>query len=363
MHPTLRRSLRAAALAVSAALPLAAVAVPANAVPANAGSVNAVPANAGSVNAVHSGGHHSQNRCVRVLPTGDSTVDVTYRGTSYPVAVHVPAASKRRELPLVLDLHGSNNNATLQATVSGLKSVSDEEGFIVANPQGTIAFPQTLPDGNWAWNVPDVPLTSGTYPPSDARDDVGFLTAVVRQIDARGCVDEDMVYATGYSGGGRMASALACEKSNVFAAIAPVAGLRAGRPDPADIDVPDASSCNPRHPVAVVTFHGTADQVNPYEGNADLRWGYPVQLAAETWADLNDCRVGPRTKAVSEHVTRYTWTRCDDRADVTLYEVAEGGHTWPGSDLDFESFGLGAVTQEIDASQIMWDFFRTHAKR
>jgi polyhydroxybutyrate depolymerase len=301
--------------------------------------------------------------CVRTLPVGTSTVDVTFQGTTYGVRVHVPTAPARRDLPLVLDLHGSNNNGVLQADISDLSDVADEEGFIVANPTGVIAFPQTLPDGNWAWNVPGVPLTSGTFPPAGSRDDLAFLTTVVDTIDARGCVDNRRVYATGYSGGGRMASALACAESDVFAAVAPVAGLRSGRPDPADTTVPDEASCQPDRPVAVVTFHGTADVVNPYLGNGDLRWGYSVELAAETWAELNECKAGPTRTQISDNVTRVSWSKCARHADVVLYEIADGGHTWPDTDVDLTAFGLGAITREINASQAMWDFFQAHPRR
>lgn len=344
MHLPSHRSRGAAGLLLAAAaLPLTLVATP-----------------AAAATAAPEGGH--ARTCVRALPAGTSTLEVSFQATTYPVRVHVPEAPRRRTLPLVLDLHGSNANASVQADISDLSEVADDEGFIVANPQGAIAFPQTLPEGNWAWNVPGVPLTSGTFPPDGSRDDVAFLAAVVRTVDARGCVDDDRVYATGFSGGGRMASALACARSDVFAAVAPVAGLRAGRPDPADTTEPDPTSCDPTRPVAVVTFHGTADQVNPYQGNGDLRWGYPVQLAAQTWAELNDCRVGPKTTTISANVTRSTWSRCDRRADVVLYEVTGGGHTWPDTDVDLEGLGLGPVTREINASQIMWDFFAAHRR-
>lgn len=298
--------------------------------------------------------------CSRTLPVGTSTLAVTFEGESYDVIVNVPKASKRKALPLIVDLHGSNANGGMQAEISGLAAIGDKKGFIVVNPTGDIAFEHTLPGGNWAWNVPGVPLTSGTFPPEGSRDDVGFLRAVVEQVDAAGCVDNRRVYATGFSGGGRMASALACEASDVFAAIAPVAGLRAGRPDTADLTQPEAGTCEPEYPVAVATFHGDDDFVNPYLGNTDPRWGYTVMKASETWADINDCRVGPKKRQYSDEVVKYTWRGCDKRADVVLYEITGGGHTWPGTSVDLSP--LGYTTQEISASQAMWDFFKSHRR-
>ncbi len=317
---------------------------------------------AGSVATADAAPQAGTEPCVRSLPTGTSTVAVPFGGTTYSVQVHVPDASPNKPLPLVLDLHGSNSNGVAQSTISDLDQVADAEQFLVANPSAAIALATTtpLPEGNWAWNVPGVPTTAGAFPPADARNDVAFLAAVIDHLDATGCVDGRRVYATGYSGGGRMASALACARPDLIAAIAPVAGLRAGRPDPAQVSQPDAASCQPDTSVAVVSFHGTADFVNPYNGSPDLRWGYPVELAADRWAGLNDCRQGPVTRQVAEHVSTLTWTSCDRRADVVLYSVAGGGHTWPDTDVDL-SF-LGSTTREINASRVMWDFFEQHPR-
>jgi polyhydroxybutyrate depolymerase len=344
-HSSLRWSVGAvAALAAVAAATL--TALPASALPA----ADATPG--------HSGDRGSS--CSRTLPAGTSSLAVPFGAETFQVRVHVPEAKAHRSLPLVLDLHGSNNNGDLQASVSGLDAVADTEGFIVAEPTGDLAFPATLPGGNWAWNVPGVPLTSGDVPGADARDDLAYLTAVVDAVDTAGCVDDARVYATGYSGGGRMASALACAESDVFAAIAPVDGLRAGRADAASPSTIEAGTCDPVNPVPVITFHGTADPVNPYGGNADPRWGYSVDVATAAWADLNDCRRGPVSTTVSDEVTKVAWSKCDGGADVVLYRVADGGHTWPGSPIDMNGFGMGSMTTDISASQLMWDFFEQH---
>ncbi|GAA1508196.1 polyhydroxybutyrate depolymerase [Agromyces terreus] len=340
-----------AAAALAAAALVGLTALPAAAAPTAGPAAASVAAHPGKGGA----------SCSRTLPTGTSTLAVPFDGESFQVRVHVPTSDARRDLPLVLDLHGSNNNGDLQASVSGLDAIADAERFIVAEPTGDLAFPATLPGGNWAWNVPGVPLTSGDIPGADARDDLAYLTAVVDAIDSAGCVDDARVYATGYSGGGRMASALACAESDVFAAIAPVDGLRAGRADAANLATIETGTCDPVNPVPVITFHGTADPVNLYDGNADPRWGYSVEVATAAWADINGCRRGPVSTTVSDEVTKLAWSKCANGADVVLYRVTDGGHTWPGSPIDMNGFGMGSMTTDISASQLMWDFFEQHA--
>ncbi|WP_257210739.1 alpha/beta hydrolase family esterase [Actinomyces ruminis] len=241
------------------------------------------------------------------MATGTQTVEVVLADETYPVRVHVPEdADATTPLALVLDLHGSNSNGTSQAEISGLDAVADAdaEGFIVAEPTAAIALDtdDPLPDGNWAWNVPGVPTTAGEYPAEDARDDVAFLTAVIETLTEQACVDPARVYATGYSGGGRMASALACARPDLIAAIAPVAGLRAGRAAEDDTATIDSSSCTPTQPVSVLTFHGTDDAVNPYDGNDDARWGYGVEAAVSAWAQLD---AAPPNRPPSRSATTY----------------------------------------------------------
>ncbi|WP_051797105.1 alpha/beta hydrolase family esterase [Catenuloplanes japonicus] len=289
--------------------------------------------------------------CTRPEPTGDLTVDVAFEGRTYPVLVHVPPALPRTgRVPLVLNLHGSSGNGPGQMDYSGLRVVAGEGGFIVAAPSGAIELPQNPmpPAGSWAWNVPGVPTTAGQLPPPDARDDVAYLGHVIDELAARLCTDTRRTYATGHSGGARMSSALACRLSGRIAAIAAGAGLRAGRPDPDDVSVPELQDCLPERPVPVLAWHGQQDTVNPYPGNGDLRWGYAVPVAAQSWARLNGCRSGPEATTVTAHVTRLTYTGCRQGADVVLYRISNGAHVWPG------------VTEpgtEIDASRILWDFF------
>lgn len=300
--------------------------------------------------------------CARTA-SGTQTIEVAFADETYSVRVHVPeGADPAVQLPLVLDLHGSNSNGVSQAEISGLDAVADaaEGGFIVAEPTAAIALDTDapLPDGNWAWNVPGVPTTAGEYPADDARDDVAFLTAVIETLTEQACVDPTRVYATGYSGGGRMASALACTRPDLIAAIAPVAGLRAGKPTDNDTATIDPSTCTPTQPVSVLTFHGTDDVVNPYDGNDDARWGYGVEAAVSAWAQLDGCAAEPATEQVSDHVSLTRYGSCAAGAAVELYTVDAGGHTWPGTSVDLSA--LGTTTQEINASQLMWEFFAAH---
>jgi polyhydroxybutyrate depolymerase len=288
------------------------------------------------------------------LAAGLHRVPVEFGGVRHDVRVHVPAERPVR-CALVLDLHGSGADGDQQAAISRFDRLAEEAGFVVVQPTAAIPL-----GSGWAWNVPGVPTTAGELPSADARDDVRFLRTVIDRVGAATGADEDRVYAAGYSGGGRMASALACALSETLAAVGAVAGLRAGRPSPEDVAVPDPAGCSPARPVPVIDLHGDQDRANPYEGNADPRWGYGAPVAVRTWARLNGCRTEPTRERVSEHVSRCSYRDGDGRVVAQHYKVSGGGHTWPGTSAD--QTGSGHVTHEIDASRVLWEFFAGHRR-
>jgi polyhydroxybutyrate depolymerase len=47
-----------------------------------------------------------------------------------------------------------------------------------------------------------------------------------------------------------------------------------------------------------------------------------------------------------------------------FYRISNGGHTWPGATEPAASqAGPGLTSQEINASQILWDFFEHYHLR
>lgn len=254
--------------------------------------------------------------CTLAAVTGE-TRELTSGGRTRTYRLFVPpAAAGRTRLPLVLDLHGSGGNAAGQAKTSGLEALAAREGFAVASLQAEDA----------RWNVP---VTNGR------ADDVQYVSDVIDQVAARTCIDPARVHATGFSGGGRMSSLLGCRLNHRIASIAPVGGLRWTGPCPG-------------RAVPVLAVHGLADTTNPYEGHGDrgAEWVESVPEALAGWASHNRCQ----PKLVQEdapgpaHAVRYAG--CASGADVRLLRIDGMGHIWPRAD--------------IDATDVIWQFFKTH---
>jgi len=225
--------------------------------------------------------------------------------------------SNRTRLPLVLDLHASGGTAAGQAKTSGFEGVGAREGFVVATLQA---------DGG-RWNVPI----------TDSRaDDVAYVSDVIDHLSATVCIDPARIYATGFSGGGRMASLLACRLNTRVAAIAPMAALRWPGP------------CEGR-PVPILTFHGLADTQNPYAGQAEGRgaeWLESVPDALASWARHNRCNAEAILEDPAGPLSTMRYAGCGNDAEVRLVRIDGLGHSW--------------ARQEIDATAAMWDFFKRH---
>jgi len=222
-----------------------------------------------------------------------------------------------QRLPLVLDLHGSGGNAAGQARNSGLETLSATERFIVA----------TLEAEGGRWNVP---VQSGR------PDDVAYVSDVISDVAKRVCTDETRVYATGFSGGGRMTSLLACQLGSRLAAVAPVSGLRFPGP------------CSGR-PIPVLTFHGLADPQNPYDGHAEGRgaeWLESVPDALASWAKHDTCKGDAILEDPPGPLSTMRYEGCASGTEVRMIRIDGLGHTW--------------TKTEVDTTGVMWQFFKNH---
>jgi len=283
--------------------------------------------------------------CGHQESSGSLQYTLTANGHRRTVIVHIPPGyTGKSKLALVLNMHGSGSTASAEEQFSGMDATADADHFIVVYPQALISY-----SVGYNWNIPGEPMVNGKFPPPSAPSDVTFLTTLVRELEGRYCIDPSRVYATGVSGGGRMADQLACDASSVFAAIAPVAGLRYPSPCPAS------------RPVPVIAFHGTADYIDPFDGHGMGYWTYSVPTAAHYWATRDHCAA--KSQNTSGHGYRlYRYTGCSGGARVELYAITGEGHEWPGGPKMPSSItsALGPQSDAVSANALMWAFFQAH---
>jgi polyhydroxybutyrate depolymerase len=277
------------------------------------------------------------------LTPGDHQRPLTVEGRERSYLVHVPPRSDaNRPLPVVLVLHGAFTNAEITVAITGMNAKADEAGFLAVYPNGTGRDPVLT----WnAWGRQGVP---GMGRP----DDVKYIRCVLDDLATVAHVDPKRVYATGLSNGGMMCYRLAAELSDRIAAIAPVAGTLA------------LADAHPSRPVPVMHFHGTDDKIVPAEGTGQGRVIRSVDETIRLWCRVNGCPTTPAATTIEDRVDDGTSVACkvygpgNNDAEVVLYEIVGGGHTWPGQ-IPPVRF-LGRSTLDISANDLMWEFFQRH---
>ena len=234
---------------------------------------------------------------------------ITYVPTSY-----VPGTT----VPLVFVMHGFTQSAEAIMNVTGFNALAEDQGFIVAYPNGV----------NNGWN------TSSPFPGGSTADDVGYIGALRDTLVAQFSIDTTRIYATGFSAGGYMSHKLGCESPKCFAAIASVSGT---------INNGDVAGCMPQHTPGVLQIHGTSDFIVSYNGSVFS--GLGVQAVLDLWTGNLDCATPPVVTPYSSSVELQLYEPCNGGSIVAHYKIDGGGHTWP----------TGAT---FSATNIIWAFFQ-----
>jgi len=268
------------------------------------------------------------------LAPGNTNLSLTVGALTRTYVVHVPPGYDGSVgVPLVIDLHGYSGTGGIQATLSGMPTLADANGFIAAFPDGV------GPAGQGSWN-------SGTCcDPAKAQgvDDVAFMRAIVADVGTKAHIDLRRVYVTGLSNGGLMSHRLACEAADVFAAAAPVA---------APLGLDPVTSCQPSRPIPLLQFSGLTDQVVPYAGGPTSVFPNVIVIPAldsyAYWAGVDGCSAGGAFLDLGNGASLRTASPCTDGVEVQLYSI--NGNLFMNHVLYGNSDG-------IDVSQRIWDFF------
>jgi polyhydroxybutyrate depolymerase len=285
------------------------------------------------------------NPASNTLSTGDNTRTLNHDGLERSYIVHIPPGfDPTLPTPVVLVFHGGGGNAKNGVRMTGFNALADAEHFIVVYPNGSGRFKNTL----LTWNGGDC----CGYAVEKNVDDVGFVRALLSDLSAVVNVDQQRIYATGMSNGAIMSYRLACELSDLIAAIGPVAATQ------------NLAECEPKRPVPVLHIHGDSDQHAPYAGGVGAKSlvGVPFASVDETiafWVQNNRCELTPQV-AQTGNIRHTVYNGCQQNATVELYTVLGGGHTWPGGRPGRP--GADDPTMELDATQVIWKFFAAHPK-
>jgi poly(hydroxyalkanoate) depolymerase family esterase len=268
--------------------------------------------------------------------------------------LYIPAGSGRQPKPLLVMLHGGQQDAPDFAVGTAMNTLADEHDFLVAYPE---QHRQANPNGFWNW-----------FRPEDQTADNGepaIIAGITEQIVRDYPVDPKRVYLAGLSAGGAMAAVLAATHPDLFAAI----GVHSGVPYLAAHDPMSAFAAMSLGagaeiaggPAPLIVFHGDRDTAVSV-ANADRL--IAARLAAEPssadFTPVQSTTAHPGNDTPGTHdvrpYSRSTYTAADGTVIAESWIVKGGGHAW------FGGKPAGTFTDPLgpDASAEMVRFFFEH---
>lgn len=273
------------------------------------------------------------------IQTGVIEASITVNNVNRSYLLYVPSSYTRESsMPLVFNFHGLGSNGFEQMVYGDFRNLAEQEGFIIAHPNGTTFL------GFTHWNV-------GGFTEGSPTDDVGFTDALLSEISTNYNINADRVYATGMSNGGYMSFLLGCQMNDKFAAIASVTGT---------MTVDTYDECMPSDPMPVLQIHGTADATVSYEGTEP--WNKSITDALNYWVNINNCDPTPSVTRVpdfnpndDDFIDHYVFAGGTNGAVVEHYKINNGTHSWPGT-------AVGVANRTINASELVWEFFSRYNK-
>jgi polyhydroxybutyrate depolymerase len=257
--------------------------------------------------------------------------------------MHLPPGYRTAQsVPLLIALHGRLGTGKRMSKQTGFNEIADREGFIVVYPDG---IKRSWADGRGITRADEQNI-----------DDVAFLDKLIQNVAAEFPVDLAGVYLVGHSNGGFMALRFCVELPHRIAALAVVA---------ASLTDSLANRLQAGGTGSILFVHGTADDVTPYDGCRLPGGGrtLSVEDAAKKWATAHGCsrvpvrgRMGDLRKNPNISVLNYG--PCQNQNQVRLFRIEDGGHRWPGESKELSKFGDGRMRQELNASEVIWKFFK-----
>ncbi|HUV23574.1 MAG TPA: PHB depolymerase family esterase [Gammaproteobacteria bacterium] len=289
----------------------------------------------------------------------------TFSARTYPGSrtrlylVHVPRGTiVRRSRPLVVVLHGCQQDNRDIEQISGFNQLADRHGFLVAYPFIT-SYHGMRNRNCWGWWF-DREIHAGS-------GEVEDLWQIVEEIKSRYAVDHRRIHVTGLSSGAGMAVAMMVAHADKIASGAAVAGvpyaekavavrhafnrLPRNRPVASIVSAMQAEMGEVDRPIPIQIVHSENDDKVDIQSARVLRdsWGHCFDIDTRHSYRVTNGQAG---SASWEH-SRYR-NGTGKSAIETLF-LKGPGHGWYGGNPGNHSF-----PDAPDVKRSIWKFFVSH---
>ena len=259
----------------------------------------------------------TENPCLQ--PSESMTQSLTavlVNGEERLFRLSVPSSDAGTKLAVIIAFHGGGDAEEDFQQQSQFDQLGELEKFIMAYP---IADGERTPaEGDWFLN------TAAT-----SRDDNDFSESIVDELGKAYCVDEDRLYAIGYSLGSMYTYEIACQLSDRFAAVASFAGTMPVSPE----------TCAMNGNMAVLHIHGKLDYIIDYDEDWDWKDGEMEGVGTmsnipgmiDYWAEKLNCQNDDTHAHLfsGDEVEHIVHSECTGGARVEHYGMEAQEHSWP----------------------------------
>ncbi len=253
------------------------------------------------------------------------------------------------KMPLLFALHGGKGTPQDMLELADFRAIADREKMVLIYPAGI--------EKSWNDGRPTAANQMGV-------DDVSFFRKMSDYAAQNLTVDARKIFATGISNGGFMSARLGCELSDVIAGIASVA---------ASMSQVTFDGCKPAKPVAALIIQGTRDPLVPFTGGMVSPGAGGVAVSHEQvlqkWVSVNQTATTPTVVNLPDiasdgtTVVQSTFSGGATGTEVVGYTVVNGGHTWPQGPQYVSALIIGKTSQDINANEVIWTFFKRFERK
>jgi poly(hydroxyalkanoate) depolymerase family esterase len=303
-----------------------------------------------------------QSLARRLRPPGSNIRKIlrarAYRGSRRrEYLVHVPPSYERQErLPLVMVLHGCNQDHVDMQTITRFDELADRYGFIVVYPFIT-GYRGVRLRNCWGW-WRRVEISRGS---GEVEDLWNIVNAVRRSYR----IDPDRVHVTGLSSGAAMAVAMAIAHSGKIASCAAVAGVAYGesiwalgkyprvRNTGATVAEMNQAMGKRKSLTPIFIAHSADDHVVGLRAAEALRESWCTCFGIDPGsADVTQGRHGGKPWSLT------TYSDANGASALNYLVLQEYEHGWYGG-----ARGPFSVPDAPDVSSMIWSFFARHPRR
>ena len=262
-----------------------------------------------------------------------SLTSIEVNGVEREFRLSAPSSEPGTRLPLVIAFHGGTDSQEDFAQQEQFDQLGEQEKFIMA--YAIAEQDRTAAEGEWFLN------TAAT-----SEEDNNFAEAIVDELSESYCIDQDRLYAIGYSLGAMFTYEIACQLNHRFAATASFAGTMPVNPE----------SCDLARGIGILHIHGKLDYIIYYHQDWEWKDGEhegvgtmsEVPNLIDYWAAKSSCQaISVETSLTEEHIIH---NDCMDDVIIEHYGLQIWDHNWPG-EVD------GQPTYEL-----MWNFLSQFSK-